>query len=91
MKQAHSSLVRFSNAEQATKGSICGLARWGLESAHIRDQHGNECEWCASEPDVLFAAAEEFLKRPESVLDVESIDVKDATQKQSEKSKSWGF
>lgn len=58
---------------------------------HISAQHPAPCEWCETDVDTLFAASEEFLSRPESMLDLESIDVKDATEKQIQKSKSWGF
>jgi hypothetical protein len=41
--------------------------------------------------DVLFLAAEEFLQRPDAKLDLESVDVADARDKQAAKAQSWGF
>jgi hypothetical protein len=84
-------LARYSSAEEATQASICALARSGLEALSISEQHTGTCPFCEHEVDVLFLAAEEYLERPEAKLDLDSVDVADASNKQAAKAQSWGF
>lgn len=57
----------------------------------VSEQHPIGCEYCKYDVDVLFQAAEEFLQRPEARLDLDSVDVADAKEKQAAKAQSWGF
>jgi hypothetical protein len=62
-----------------------------MESLSVSEQHPGKCDWCSVEVDDLLLAAEEYVQRPDAKLDMEVVDIKDATVKQAAKAESWGF
>ncbi len=84
-------MVRFSNVQEAIKGSICGVCRLGMQSLTMRDAHATECEFCSVDPADLLAAAEEFMVTPEARLEMATADFAAASVVATKKAELWGF
>lgn len=91
MKPVPSSSVRFQSAEEATKGSICALARTGLESMSVSALHPEMCAWCVYPVDTLYDAAEAYVSDPVNKTQMEVADVVQANAKAQERQESWGY
>ncbi len=84
-------MVRFSNVQEAIKGSICGVCRLGMQSLTMRDAHATACEFCSVDPADLLAAAEEFMVTPEARLEMATADFAAASVVATKKAELWGF
>ena len=90
-RQAPSSSVLFPSAEEATKGSICALARTGLESMTVSALHPEMCAWCVYPVNDLFGAAEAYVADPVNKIQLDLVDAVQASAKAQERQDSWGY
>ena len=84
-------MVRFSNVQEAIKGSICGVCRLGMQSLTMRDAHATACEFCSVDLADLLAAEEEFMLTPEARLEMATADFAAASVVATKKAELWGF
>lgn len=83
--------MRFDNAKQANKASVCALCRLGMEMLTMKDLHPERCEFCDVSVDDLLAAAEAYVESPEGRLELAAQDIFEINKASEKKQELWGF